>query len=218
MTDKKQSSVTKSDDWDVYHVRAGYEWATIALKGWQAKDFDKQPREIGEILIHSSYGSWAYQWSHLGRPFKQWLSTHDDKHYIAGKFLADKAYVFDGEKSVRDLRQSLIEHRRTGDISKNDARTIWDFIDENSFELESSADRFVQVLMDCARDADWQDEDPTHKYREHAPGRGARYFLAEPWERPSTSLNRQFSAFWDTIMPVFQQALRDELASAKAAA
>jgi hypothetical protein len=201
--------VTKSTDYEVYHVRADHEWATIAIRGWQAKGVDDRPREIGEILIYSSFGSWAYQWCHLGEPFKPWLAGGIEMHYIAEKFLGSKAYVFNGERTVRDLRQSLLEHRRTGDITKADARAIWDFIDENESEMESSGDRFVERMHDCMSHADWPPRNG--RYSDAGPERGARHFLEEPWDRICTSIDHQFAGFWRTIMPAFQQALKDEL-------
>lgn len=197
------SRVTKSNDFEVYHVRAGYhdqEWATIAIKGWQmAPDaYCSEPREIGEILIHSSYGSWAYQWGHLGVPFKPWLAKARDKQYIAGKFLGDKAYEFDGEKTVRELRRSVIERRKHGGFDKDQARSVWDWIEENESELESSAHDFVNRMYDGARDTE--------------VGGRAEQFFEEPWDRLATSLNRPFDNFWQQVWPAFQQALREEMA------
>lgn len=203
--------VKKSEGWDVYSVRANHEWATIAVNGWQGRGVDGRLREIGEIMIHSSYGSWAYQWGHLGEPFKLWLANTKDRSYIAQKFMGSEAYEFDGEKTVRELRADLLQHRRQCDLTKADARSIWDFIDAHESELESSEHEFVERMQDCTRWADWQDH-------EDEPGPGARYFLLEPWERIAKSLDTQFMGFWDTIMPVFQQALRDELQAKKEAA
>lgn len=201
--------VTRSNDMEVYRVRHQHEWATICVQGWQATGIDGQPREIGEILINSSYGAWAYQWGHLGQPFKQWLAEADDPGYIAGKFLGAKAYTFDGEKTVRGLRRSLLEKRRQGDIIKADARAIWEFIDEHDSEMESSADMFCERMFNCMSQADWPPRNGW--YSDAAPERGARHFLEEPWERTCTSLDRQFAGFWKTIWPVFAEQLRAEL-------
>jgi len=194
------TSVNKSTGMDVYRVRAGYkgyEWATICVQGWQATGNDGQPREIGEILIHSSYGSWAYQWGHLGLPFKQWLAKADDKDYIAGKFLGSKAYVFDGQKTVAELRHRVIEKRRNDVLNRDQARAIWNWIEEHADELECSGDRFCERMSEGPSDCELS-------------GAGARFFQ-EPWEWICTSLDHQFEAFWHKIMPAFQQALRDEL-------
>lgn len=194
------AAVNKSSDMEVYRVRAGHkglEWATICIKGWQGKGNDGQPREIGEILIYSSFGCWAYQWGHLGAPFKKWLTETDDRSYIAEKFLGAKARVFDGEKTVRDLRARLIEKRRHDSLTKTEAREIWDYIDDNELQLETGERDFVEGMLEAQTEVVLTD--------------GARRFLSEPWEYRATTMNRQFASFWREIMPVFQQALRDEL-------
>ena len=213
------SHVTKSKDWDVYSVRAGdrdMEWATIAIKGWQGSGVDGRPREIGEIMIRSSYGSWASQWGYLEEPFKTWLANTNDRRHLAIRFLGEKATVFDGEKTVRELQRSLLEDRRNGGIEKDDARAIWYFIQDNQEEMERSSDLFVERMQSCMSDADW----PLRNGRDSdaGPGPGAHYFLQEPWERIATSPDGGFVGFWETIMPVFQQALRDELQATKEAA
>lgn len=196
MIDK--TTVTKTTGFEAYNVRAGHEWATILIRGWDANGNDGTPREIGEILIHSSYGSWAYQWGHLGMPFKKWLATCNDRSYVAEKFLGTDAREFDGKASVKNLRQSLLEYRRQGDITKNDARSIWDWIESNDGELEhGSEENFVRMLYECPSEADWQDADerPSFRILGTGPGRGARRFLGEPYDRPARSLNRQFASF-----------------------
>ena len=199
------SRVTKSTDFEVYRIRAGYhdqEWATIAIKGWQvpADAYCSTPREIGEILIHSSFGSWAYQWSHLGVEFKAWLAGNRDRSYMAEKFLGSAAYKFDGEKTVKGLRERVIEQRRHGGLRKEEARLIWDWIEENELELETSPDSFVNKMYDGPRDCD-----------ELTRSTGARFF-EEPWEHIATSLDRPFDGFWTQVWPVFRQALREEMA------
>lgn len=209
------TSVTKSSDWEVYHVRAQHEWATIVIKGWQLQRTERDPQEVGEILVHSSFGSWAYQWGHLGKPFKQWLATMDDAGYIAAKFLGANAVEFDGPATLKALRQRLLESRREGGMRKNDARAIWDFIEENSEALESDEHTFVNVMMDCQDQADWQDPDPFNKYGIPGPGKGARYFLQEPWERISRTMSRRFKSFWTILIPPFLEQLKQELAQAQ---
>ena len=198
---------------NVARIRGGHgnlEWATICWTGWQATGVDGKPRECGEILIHSTFGSWANSWGHLGQPFDQWLQEAE-RSYCAEKFLGTRAREFDGEASVKSLRDSLLEHRRNGDITKNDARSIWDWIEDNEMELESGSEEFfVNRLYECSREADWQDEGHPHKYHERSPGRGARYFLDEPYERSRHQLNRQFAGFWRDLWPVFVKQLKEK--------
>lgn len=205
----KPATCIRTDGFEAYTVRVNGEWASIVLRQFEALGVDNQPRHIGEILIYSSYGSWGYQWGHLGEPFKQWL-LDAERDYVAGKLLGSRAYQFDGEKSVNGLRQSLLEHRRTGDITKNDARSIWDWIEANEIELTSSDREFVEALYRCPTDADWKYTPPGDRWAEPQPERGARYFLDEPYERPRTSLNRDFANFWLRVWPTFIDHLKAE--------
>ena len=126
--------------------------------------------------------------------------------------MGSNAYVFDGPKTVLNLRKSLLERRREGDITKDDARAIWGFINDHDVDMESSSDLFCERMFDCVRLADWP---PRNGYYSDAkPERAARHFLEEPWERIATSLDHQFAGFWRDIMPVFQQYLREENAMA----
>lgn len=196
--------MTQPSTMKVARIRGGHsnqEWATICYQGWQGTGVDGQPRECGEILIHSSFGSWANSWSHLGQPFEEWLKEAE-KEYCAGKFLGSKAYTFDGEKTVKELRASLLECRREGSLTKNDAKSLWDWVEESQLELECSADSFCNAMSRCFDEADWQDVMPG-KYATTGPGRGARHFLQEPWERIVTSLDRSFNNFWEALWPVF---------------
>lgn len=207
--------MTAPTQMNVIRIRGGagnYEWATICWTGWRATGNDGTPRECGEILIHSSFGSWANQWGHLGIAFDEWLQDAECD-YCAGKFMGSAAYKFDGEKSVRHLRQSLLEHRKAGDITKNDARTIWSWIEDNKLSLESSEHEFVQVLSDCAGSAVWQDARKGKPSWDTGPGLGACHFLAEPWDRPATSLDRSFAGFWRDLWPVFVEHLKARPAS-----
>lgn len=212
-------SVTRSEGWEAYTVRADGEWATIMIRGWRYSGADTRAYEAGEIMIHSSFGAWAHQWGHLGEPFKEWLSDPKlERGYLATKFLKDKAVVFDGEKTVRHLRQSLIEHRRCTDLTKSDARTIWDWIRENESYLESSESEFVEVMQGCVSDADWKDAMAGRPDWDTGPGIGARHFLEEPWDRISRSVDPQFAGFWRDLWPHFQEHLRSELTASESAA
>lgn len=202
---------------NVARLRGGpgdYEWVTICWQGWQATGNDGTPRECGEILIHSSFGSWANSWGHLGIPFDKWL-TKAERGYCAEKFMGGKAYKFDGEKTVKELRNSLLKRRQDGDITKNDARSIWDYMDEFEDELTSSADLFCTGMGRCYSEANWEDV-AENKYCECGPGNGARRFLQEPWERIATSLDNQFAGFWRDMWPVFVDHLKAAAASPEA--
>lgn len=52
----------------------------------------------GEIIVSSSYGTWSYNFSNTGMPFKNFLIKLS-KEYVAGKFLMDKAHVLDWDRT-----------------------------------------------------------------------------------------------------------------------
>lgn len=181
---------------EAYRVRtAGNEWATIVLFGWQATGNDGTPRECGEILIHSSFGSWANSWGHLGTPFKNFL-LKAERDYIATKFMGTDAYKFDGALTVRELRRRLLRWRREGQLNKDEARQLWDYIEEREVELECSTHDFVGAMQ--------QGE------TELVSSKAMRCFLQEPWEHLATSLGIQFAGFWREVWPVFLGALKLE--------
>lgn len=196
------NTVRKDTTAEVYRIRtAGHEWATIVLFGWQGTGVDKQQRECGEILIHSSFGSWANSWGHLGQPFKSFL-LQAERDYVGSKFMNERAYEFDGEKTMRDLRQRLIEWRKQGELKKEDARSLWDHLQENEDILTSSDHEFIGG-MEIAR-------------AELVPSRQLLRFLEEPWEYMSMSLNRCFAGFWREVWPVFLEQLKAEQAEVPA--
>lgn len=197
MTFTPPTTCAKTDGFEAYTARAQGEWATIIIRGWQSTGNDGKPHEIGEILIHSSFGSWAYQWGHLGLPFREWLPKAE-RAYCAEKFLGTKAYQFDGATSVRELRRHLLQYRRDGSLGKGDARELWDWIDDNECELETSENDFVWALERADTEIVATDQ--------------VRHFLSEPWEYLHETLNRSFARFWEVLWPVFVAQLKAEAA------
>jgi hypothetical protein len=217
-------SVTKDDGFSVYRVRGGrgdYEWATIAVREWCTQPdpmCGNERRQCGEILIYSSFGSWAYQWGHLGRPFRSWL-LGCEFGYVFGKFMGDKLMVFDGEASVQYMRQRLIEKRWHRDMDKKIARVVWDELNAHESQAEASDRDFVEAMGDIADriregwsiDTEIPDLFDSEKQQ-------AYEFLQEPWERIMHKNAPQAVGFWRDLWPVFINHLRAELQPAAAAA
>lgn len=188
--------MSTSAQMNVVRIRGGhgnYEHATICWQGWQATGNDGKPRECGEILIHSSFGSWANSWGHMGVPMDSFLAKVE-RGYCAEKFMGSNAYRFDGELSVKGLRERVLEWRRDGTFEKDEARAVWDWISENDDRLESSPDLFVETMYDGQRYCELK--------------RPAEHFFEEPWERIRTSLDHQFACFWRDLWPVFVKHLK----------
>lgn len=173
-------------------VRNSLEWATICWRGWTATGIDGKPRECGEILIHSTFGSWGHAWHHLGVPFDQWLPTAE-LAYCAEKFMGSKAYKFDGTATVTGLRRHLIELRQHGELTKAQAREVWDWIANNEDCLESGSDMFCVTMQDGYVCCD-----------------SAKSFFEEPWEMIRKSLDTQFIGFWGELWPVFIDHIKSQ--------
>lgn len=196
------NSVTKDATAETYRIRtARHEWATIVLFGWQATGNDSTPRECGEILVHSSFGSWANSWGHLGTPFKDFL-LKAERGYVASKFMGADAYKFDGQLTVRELRLRLLRWRKEGKLNKDESRQLWDYVEEREVELESSTHDFVGVMQQAET--------------ELVATKAVRRFVQEPWERLATSLDIQFAGFWREVWPVFLEQLNAERAEVSA--
>lgn len=190
------NTVRKDTTAEVYRIRTtGHEWATIVLFEWQATGNDGTQRECGEILIHSGFGSWANSWGHLGTPFKSFL-LKAECDYIATKFMGADAYKFDGALTVRELRRRLLRWRQESQLNKDEARQLWDYIEEREVELECSTHDFVGAMQ--------QGE------TELVSSKAMRRFLQEPWESLATSLDIQFAGFWREVWPVFLEQLKAE--------
>lgn len=203
-------SVTKDDGFIVYRVRGGhgdYEWATIVVREWCTQPDPMcggRKRECGEILIYSSFGSWAHQWGHLGTPFRRWLLTADFG-YVFTKFMGEKLSRFDGDASVREMFKTIATNRRERTLDAEQAREAWDLMERHRSQAEASEHDFGYAMLDIARYLD--DEHPLHDTFSDPCG----------WPR-STHDDYQAVGFWRDIWPVFINHLRTELQPAAVAA
>jgi hypothetical protein len=173
-------------------------------------------RYCGEILIHSTFGSWAYQWGHIGQPFREFLQEAEFD-YVFTKFLGNDFQVFDGEGSLNNLRREVIEHRREGSINKATARALWDEIEAAQHEAEDSSASFVEALRDIADrfDSGWSSDSGLDELTDDERQDAVR-FLQEPWELTTTKPHPQAVGFWRDLWPVFVERLKAELAAAPA--
>lgn len=149
----EQPTVTRDNDFLVYRIRAGrgnYEWATIAIREWSNNLSGAERRERGEILIFSSFGSWAYQWGHLGLPFRRFLLTAEFD-YVFTKFMGNDLEIYDGDATFKTLKARLIEKRRERHLDKKMIRKVWDFVHDHQSRAEESLRDFVDVVSGAIR-------------------------------------------------------------------
>lgn len=191
-------TVTK-ETMDCYRVRANGEWATICVREWTVKDdplTSEKVRYCGEILIHSTFGSWGNSWTHCGCRFKKFL-TFVDFDYIFTKFMGADLNRFDGEKSLKGLYRRIIEARRDHSLDKEDARELWDEVHDHDESLTRSVEMWVEVLSRISMDT---------------RSRDIKRILEEPWCMTEDSDDQSAVGFWRDLWPDFKAALLSEIA------
>lgn len=87
---------------------------------------------LGEFTALSDYGNYGYWWSHHGckdiREF--FLGALKDPGYFVGK-LSGGATEYDGEASLKSVKQYILSVRRDKSWTKECAREEWDLLDMN---------------------------------------------------------------------------------------
>lgn len=104
-------------------------------KGWDYAIFTIDA--AGILQCHSSFGDYAYHWSAFGENFKEFLCRIEPA-YLIDK-IADKTYL-DFEDYQEKAKATTIEERRDGELTKEEARELWDFITNDLDDYSGSYD------------------------------------------------------------------------------
>lgn len=183
-----------------YRIAAYGEWASISLRCWTRQLAARTSEDVycGEIAINSSLGAWGHVWTACSVPFKLFL-TEVEFGYTFGKFLGNDLQEFDPDKTAQGLLESVIDARRSGDLTKEDARLLWDELIGLQHEPLQSVDDLVGRLEGIRCEA-WG-ESPA-----------VTGFLSEPWERARMRPKQGPVTFWRVLWPLFISTLKEELA------
>lgn len=173
-----KTSVTKNTDIERYDIRVGYDWTTIAISS------------NGLFMAEGSYGNYAYWWSNHGREsFKHFLVELDRDHgYAKGKF--GRQDTFYQDKTVKEIKSQLLEARRKGDLTKEDARDAYDFTCSTLDDI-NSLDLFVNSI-----------------YEHHVLSNFYQDYDSIPIHR---GFDQQLEAFMTTIFTVFVAEIKKEI-------
>jgi hypothetical protein len=155
--------------------------------GWADITMDDNGN-AGRISIASDWGSWERFWGACGSSFKQFISTLDI-HYTASKFGEDR--FTDVEKTLKLWKTEVLERRKEEDISRQDARVIYDQIKELEENCDSSS-----LVSAC------QHMDELLDFFDYCPDF-------------TTCISPTFQAFWDKIFVPFKNHLKEEIESRK---
>lgn len=105
-----------------YLVRPDREWGIFM--------FDS----LGYLGIISSYGNYSYQWSDFGGDFVEFLCDIDTG-YLTGK-LDSPTHRLPSCDVEDQIREFIMEARKTGSLSKEDARREWDDVERFGFNSD----------------------------------------------------------------------------------
>lgn len=175
---------------EVYTVRHDGEFGTFCIVEWAPRTDDHGPVYGGELLVNSTFGAYCNSWSHCGQPFKRFLAKIEFDYFM-GKCRGRAADVFDGEKSLKLVKERVIQLRRQGWLDHGAARELWCELTLCREEIERSPDDFVRVISDL----------------------NVRR-LSEPWELIVTRPASDTVGFWRDLWPSFISALSQEQAGA----
>ncbi|KFX55810.1 hypothetical protein FDC50_15020 [Clostridium botulinum] len=106
------------------------EWAFITID-----------ESTGLFQAHSSFGDYNYSWPYHGRKsFKHFiLELADDPSYFLGKVAKDD-YFYDDE-TKENWKKKIIEDRRENYLNKEQARELWNIVEEIEYYSAESCQR-----------------------------------------------------------------------------
>lgn len=81
------------------------------------------------LSLYNDWGSYIYQWTSIGeKSFKQFISTCDNQYLINKLVPKEERREFDVIATKEYLQKDILYARRTGDMSKEEARYIWSLL------------------------------------------------------------------------------------------
>ncbi len=106
------------------------EWAFITID-----------EPTGLFQAHSSFGDYNYSWPCHGREsFKHFiLELAEDSYYFLGK--VSKEDYFYADKTEESWKKQIIDDRREGDLNKEQARKLWDIVNEIDYDSAECCQR-----------------------------------------------------------------------------
>lgn len=87
----------------------------------------------GCLSIMSDWGNYGYWWTHPGCEIRQFLCGIDDS-YLLGKLCSGQRDVVDDQGTERAIKGRILDLRRRGVLSRDDARREWDHVSGCSFD------------------------------------------------------------------------------------
>lgn len=117
----------------------------LGRNGWAIIVIDEMS---GFFATVSDYGNWSHVWPHHGREsFKHFLvEISKDPDYFMKK-VAGGRREWDEEATHKRVRGDLLRHRREGNCTKKEARTLWKkilFMEDEGFDKQGYANQLYE--------------------------------------------------------------------------
>ncbi|SFH21672.1 hypothetical protein SAMN05660649_04288 [Desulfotomaculum arcticum] len=155
-----------------------------SIEGWGIFLLDS----TGMFAAVTDYGNYAFKWTHHGcKDFREFfidIKHGSDNEYYIKKLFQGQEKEFDGENTIKSIKEHILYYRRDGSYSKEFAREEWDLIKEYEHN-------FISVI-DFTR---WHDETKIDEAHEFAC-----------YDYPS-----DIKAFGQKLLPRLADVLREEL-------
>jgi hypothetical protein len=180
--------IDKSQTCERYDIRGSLHdvsWSIIVID-----------ERCGLFFVQSDWGDFSYRWPHHGREsFKHFL-TEVNSGYLIDKL--SKGYKkFSKSETLKQFCRDIIERRRDGNLSKEEARRVWEYIKIREDDWESSEGLF-------------------HVMWEESYNPFAELLYTDPCEVPHISVYDSGLLFFvEKVFPVFQQVLKEEINETK---
>ena len=89
----------------------------------------------GFFSVVSDYGNYAFWWTHFGEgDFRAFLISLE-WDYAAGKLGQGHTKVFQGQSTIENVRDHILQHRRDGSWSKERALEEWELIESTDLSI-----------------------------------------------------------------------------------
>lgn len=161
-----------------------------AGRGWAAFYLDDTH---GTLALVSDWGTWSHRWGRgswlcESQNLSDALRERFGADYVARKLFVGVPDEFDGPATVKGWRVQVLEERRSGSLTRSQARGAWDAL--NDLDTEAPADLLIQEAL--------ADED-LHRVI------GDSYWESAVYRKPHA-----FGVVRDAILPLLFEALRKE--------
>lgn len=177
-----------------FTVHQAGEYATVFLRAWETTRANSRAMFGGELVVHSSFGTYGYTWPSCGKPFLQFIASISYDSLIGKCFGAD-AWRYDGAATFLEVVRALLRLRRDDDVGPSEARELWSEWWDRKSVVEHSLEGFYLTAAELCGDVD-SAGDALFTER-------AQYECRKP--------NPQAVGFWNVLWPSIRAAIVEQI-------